>query len=96
MSRSRYVTGTGTSIQVFNANTIFSLKLFEIDTVDAQDIVLSPNGAFIAAFDVPLYVSSRMRQLKQITHIILLIFRDYQVQIGCVSARRHVGDVILY
>jgi hypothetical protein len=96
MSRSRYVTGTGTSIQVFYADTICSLKQFEIHTVDAQDIVLSPNGAFIAAFDVPLYVSNRMRQLKQITYIILLIFPDYQVQIGRVSARRHVGDLIFY
>jgi hypothetical protein len=35
----------------------------ELDTVDAQDIVISPNGGFIAAYDVPLLVSHCISRL---------------------------------
>lgn len=35
----------------------------ELDTVDAQDIVISPNGGFIAAYDVPLLVSRCISKL---------------------------------
>jgi len=42
-------------IAVYVTESFELIKLFEIDTIDAQDIVLSPNGMFIAVFDVALY-----------------------------------------
>ncbi|KAG2175125.1 hypothetical protein INT44_007603 [Umbelopsis vinacea] len=41
-------------VSIYDAESFEVIKNIELDTVDAQDIVISPNGGFIAAYDVPL------------------------------------------
>ncbi|KAI8579114.1 hypothetical protein K450DRAFT_243943 [Umbelopsis ramanniana AG] len=41
-------------VSIYDAESFEVIKNIELDTVDAQDIIISPNGGFIAAYDVPL------------------------------------------